>query len=184
MLCPGLATITTERLVLREIVESDFAAIHAYACDPDVCRFMSWGPNTADDTWGYIGRAAKQRAVSLRDAWTLAICLKDTRLIGGCGIHVTDPDAQQGFIGYTLHRAHWGTGYATECARALLRFGFRHVGLHRIWTDCDTQNLASARVLQKAGMRREATLRKNKRKGGEWRSSHIYAILAEEMVDG
>jgi RimJ/RimL family protein N-acetyltransferase len=173
--------ISTDRLVLRELMDADFGAVHAYAGDANVCRFMNWGPNTEEDTRGFISRAVGEQSHEPRRVYTLAICLKDAGLIGGCSVAITDEAAKQGFIGYVLHRAHWGKGYATECGRALLSLGFGELGLHRIWTDCDTENRASARVLEKIGMRREGTLVENKQKNGSWRSSHVYAVLSREM---
>jgi ribosomal-protein-alanine N-acetyltransferase len=61
-------------------------------------------------------------------------------------------------MGYVLVRARWGQGYATEAAMANLRFGFDELGLHKIMATCDTENIASARVLGKIGMRVEDNL--------------------------
>lgn len=173
-------SITTDRLTLRELRLTDFDAVHAYASDPEVSRYMNWGPNTEDETRTFIQRALAQQQCRDRAIYQLAICLRAGELIGGCGLYVTDQQARQGFIGYVLHRAHWGNGYATECARALLSHGFGALGLHRIWTDCDTENRASAHVLEKVGMRREGELVDCKLIDGVWRNSYVYAILAHE----
>ena len=82
--------------------------------------------------------------------------------------------------GTRLHPAQWGRGYTTEAARAMIDFGFRELGLHRIWADCDPRNVASWRVLEKLGLRREAHLRQNARIKGEWVDSLLYAILDRE----
>jgi [ribosomal protein S5]-alanine N-acetyltransferase len=176
-------SITTERLVLREIRESDFHAVHAYASDPEVARYMNWGPNSECETREFIARALRQQRDSPGTGHTFAICQLDSGLVGGCGISITDELSRQGFIGYLLHRAHWGKGYATESAQALLSFGFGKLGLHRIWTDCDTENTASAHVLEKLGMRKEGTLVECKLKNGSWRSCHLYALLSSEAQD-
>ena len=56
----------------------------------------------------------------------------------------------------------WGMGYATEAARLLVCVGFEQLGLNRIFSTCDVANAASARVLEKAGLQREATLEQHK----------------------
>jgi RimJ/RimL family protein N-acetyltransferase len=83
---------------------------------------------------------------------------------------------------YTIHPSYWGQGYATEAAHGLLAFGFGELRLHRIWADCDPANLASVRVLEKLGMRREGHLIENAWIKGAWEDSLIFAILDREWT--
>jgi len=76
--------------------------------------------------------------------------------------------------------AHQGRGYATEASRALLDFAFETMGLHRVVGRAEARNLASARVLEKLGMRLEARLIENEWVKGEWQSEVVYAILDRE----
>ena len=87
---------------------------------------------------------------------------------------------QRGEIGYILNPAYQGQGLATEVAGTLLRLGFEGLGLHRIVARCDARNVASARVMERVGMRREAHLVHNEFLKGEWTDELIYAILREE----
>ncbi len=87
---------------------------------------------------------------------------------------------QQGEIGYTFNPAYHGRGLATETALALLRLGFEGLGLHRITGHLDARNTASARVLERAGMRREAHLVENEFVKGEWSDELVYAMLRSE----
>jgi len=178
-----MESLRTGRLTLRDLTAHDFATVHAYASDPAVTRYMNWGPNTEQDTRGFIARALNQQAQTPRTHYTLGVCLEDGSLIGGCGLHVTDESSKEGFIGYVLNKTYWGKGHATEIARALLQFGFGTMGLRRIWTTCDTYNVASRRVLEKAGMRREGLLEKDNCKDGAWRDSYLYAALAGDIVE-
>jgi ribosomal-protein-alanine N-acetyltransferase len=173
--------IQTGRLVLRDLQEDDWQAVNSYASDPEVVRYMDWGPNTEDDTKIFIQRSIANQKERPRRDYTLALVLKpDDRLIGGCGIRVSDPDNREGWIGYCLNRHFWGQGYATETAQGLLRFGFDRLDLHRIFATCDPENVASARVLEKVGMKREGHLRERKWAKGKWRDSLMYAILDHE----
>ena len=116
-----------------------------------------------------------------RENYELAVVVKDEgALVGGARISVSDPRHHEGFIGYVLNRRYWGRGYATELAEALIGFGFKEMGLHRIYATCDIDNTASAHVMEKIGMQREGRLREYRLQGPNWRDQFIYAILDHE----
>lgn len=176
-----MVVIRTKRLILRDFNETDWQAVHGYASDPEVVRYMDWGPNTEEETKVFIRRSISHQKEKPRRNYTLAIILKaEDRLIGSCGLHVANPDNREGWLGYCLNRHFWGQGYATETAKALLRFGFQQLGLHRIYATCDPANIASVHVLEKIGMQREGHLREHKWAKGRWRDSLLYAILDSE----
>jgi ribosomal-protein-alanine N-acetyltransferase len=85
-----------------------------------------------------------------------------------------------GEILYLLNRQYWGHGYATEAVRAVLGFGFRELGLHRVYATCRPANVASSRVMEKVGMQREGHLRRHRWMKGAWHDSLLYAILEDE----
>ncbi len=178
-------TLTTEPLVLREFTEGDWQAVHEYASDSEVVRYMEWGPNTEKETRDFIRRAMASYGEKPRHDYQFAVVLKEEdRLIGACGLHVSNPDHQEAWIGYCFNRHHWGKGYATQVARRLLTFGFDELRLHRIFATCDPQNKGSVRVLEKVGMRREGRLREHKWVKGIWRDSFLYAILDHKWKTG
>jgi RimJ/RimL family protein N-acetyltransferase len=104
----------------------------------------------------------------------------DGQLIGGCRLNIADAKSRQGRIAYLFNRNYWGRGYATEATAAIIAFGFEQLGMHRIFATCDVKNFASARVLEKVGMRREGLRREDELLRGEWRDSYLYAILEQE----
>ncbi|MDP2662526.1 MAG: GNAT family N-acetyltransferase [Dehalococcoidia bacterium] len=170
--------LKTEYLFLRDFLDTDWTMVHEYASDVEVVRYQEWGPNTEAETKDFVRRAIASGRESPRRNHELAIVLSQTGLpVGGCGIYVSNPSNREGYIGYCINRTYWGQGYATEAARALLEFGFVHLGLHRIFATCDPANTASARVLEKAGMLREGHLREHKWAKGRWRDSFLYGIL-------
>ncbi len=175
------AALEMPRLVLRELHDDGAPAVHAYASDAEVVRYLDWGPNTPEDTARFLTAARAARDAVPRTAYHLAIVLRTTgHLIGGCRIEIRNAASGAGDLGYVLGRPHWGQGYATEAIRALVSFGFESLAFHRIWATCDARNAASARVLEKLGMKREGHLRHDVRRKGEWRDSYLYAILAPE----
>ncbi len=175
----SMVTIETGRLVLREFTMDDYEAAHAYASDPRVVEYMSFGPNTPEDTNRFLERAIEKQRQSPRTGYTLALTIGG-ELIGGCGLTITDAKLGEGEIGYCMRPEHWGRGIGTEAAGALIGFGFRELGLHRIIAKCDPMNVASWRVMEKNGMRREGRLRENVEIRGERRDSLLYSILRHE----
>lgn len=175
--------VETDRLLLREFGKDDFDAVHAYATDVEVVRYMPWGPNGEADTREFLARAAASARAVPRAGYELAVVEKATsRLVGGVGLHRSEPASGTAMIGYCLARSAWGRGLATEAARAMLAFGFGELGLHRVWAGCDPDNAGSVRVLEKIGMRREGHLREDTWIRDEWRDTLVYGILAREWV--
>lgn len=173
--------LQTERLILRDYVADDWRACHEYASQPRVVQFMPWGPNDEAATRDFIARCMEKAAKTPRTDWEVAVVLRDqNRLIGGCGIGLGEADRRSAGIGYCYNPEYWGHGYATEAASALLQFGFVTCGLHRIWATADVCNVASWRIMEKLGMRREAHFRQHVFQHGAWRDSYLYAILEDE----
>jgi RimJ/RimL family protein N-acetyltransferase len=169
--------IETERLRLRRLVPGDLAAMHAIESRPEVVRWLYWEPRT---------EAEVSLALDRRIAWPAehgftvgAELLATGALVGHVGLTV-EPEHRQGEIGFIFHPDHQGRGYATEAAAAVLALGFDRYGLHRVSGRLEARNTASARVLEKLGMRREAHLIENEWVKGEWQSELVYALLARE----
>jgi RimJ/RimL family protein N-acetyltransferase len=179
----GLA-LRTKRLLLRDFREEDWESVHVYASDPEVVKHMSWGPNTEEETKRFVRQAMEWEEERPRLHFELAVILKaDDSLIGGCGLNLSSSQNREGSLGCCFNRIYWRAGFATEAAETLILYGFEQLGLHRIWATCDPENLASARVLEKVGMKREAQLRENIWNRGKWRDSVIYAILDREWSE-
>ncbi|MBF8194110.1 GNAT family N-acetyltransferase [Nonomuraea sp. K274] len=176
--------ITTTRLHLRPFTPGDLDALHAYESRPDVARHLTWEPRDRDTSSTYLDKKITRTELHDEgDALDIAITLRATgTLIGNCVLIWTSRRHRQGEIGYVLHPDHHGHGYATEAAREMLRLGFDDLHLHRITGRLDARNTASARVLEKLHMRREATLVDNEHLKGEWTSETIYAILEHEWT--
>jgi [ribosomal protein S5]-alanine N-acetyltransferase len=173
--------LMTERLCLREFRGSDEADIHAYASDPEVVRYASWGPNTPGDTRAVLDAWQLEQRHWPRSSVTLAIELSaEGRLIGAIRLEERDAMHRAADFGYTVTRAYWNRGMATEAGRAVLETAFRVLRLHRVWATCDTRNVASRRVLEKLGLRREGEMRRDTIRAGAWSDTYLYAVLAEE----
>ena len=109
-----------------------------------------------------------------------AVLAESGELIGDCTLWQVSGVHRQAEIGYIFDPAHHGRGYATEAARELLRLAFRTFGYHRVFGRIEPRNTASARVLERLGMRHEAHLVENEYVKGEWQSEDVFAILDRE----
>ena len=170
--------LETPRLLLREYRLSDAPAVNEYSSNPKVVKYVPFGPNTLKETQKYLNRVIKDRRKRPRTEYQFAVILKENKqLIGGCNITIESFEHKKAHIGYILNPALQGNGYATESTNALLKFGFNTLKLHRVFGSVDTRNIASQRVMEKCGLRREAHLRHNLFQKGQWCDSYIYAIL-------
>jgi RimJ/RimL family protein N-acetyltransferase len=175
-------SLATERLLLRPYAESDFDALLAIESRADVARWLYWEPRDAEAVREKLARKLAEASLEADgDGISFAAVLATSgEMIGACSMHLVSAEHRQGEIGYTFHPDHHGRGYATEAARALLGFGFEECGLHRIIGRLEPRNEASARVLERLGMRREAHLVENEWVKGEWQSEAVYAVLDRE----
>ena len=173
--------LTTQRLILREFVEEDWEAVLQYQSDPLYLRYYAWTQRSEADAREFVGWFLDHQRQSARTRFQLAVVLKaEGKLIGSCGVRVNDPDLREGDIGYELDSRYWGQGYATEAAREIVRFGFEERGLHRLEARCVAENVGSARVLEKIGMRQEGYLREKERYKDRWWDQRLFAILDHE----
>lgn len=171
--------ITTERLILREFVPSDYDAIYAYASDPSVTRYMLYGPRDPMDTHDYLERVIGYQSNVPRTVWELAVARReDGAVIGACDITLLR--AGEGDLGYMLHHDAWGKGYASEIAKSLINEGFEALRLERILSTVATENLRSIRVLEKAGLRWEALYRRFAQAKGRLWDCHLYSTSRAE----
>ncbi len=172
-----------ERVTLREFVLNDWPAVHDYACRPEASRYQAWGPNTPEESRAFVEEAVASARAEPRSRYELAVELTGTRrLIGSGELQVHSRRFREGEISYIIHPELWGRGYATEVARLLLRFGFAALGLHRIFATCDPRNVASARVLEKAGMTFEGRMRHTMLIRDGWRDSLLFSVLEDEWA--
>ncbi len=173
--------IRTARLVLRELAETDWPAVFAYQTDPRYLRYYHWTERTEGDVRKFVRMLAAWQLEQPRRKFQLAITLAgEGTLIGNCGIRRKPENEWEADIGYELAPLYWGCGYATEAARRIVSFGFSELALHRVSSWCIADNVASARVLEKVGMRCEGRLRENEYFKGRWWDTLLFGLLKDE----
>ncbi|HEY4243960.1 MAG TPA: GNAT family protein [Kofleriaceae bacterium] len=175
-------TLETARLVLRELRETDAAAIADGAGDKRVARYLVAVPSP------YPVALARRWVRGRVDWWerergmTLALTKRGSeQLLGTVSLRRYARD-RRAELGYWLAARAWGNGYATEAARALIDFGFRELELARIYAHVLDGNDASMRVLEKLGMLREGVRRQHVRKGTRLCDVVLYGLLRDEWT--
>jgi RimJ/RimL family protein N-acetyltransferase len=170
-------TLETARLRLRSPRQEDAAVIFdSYARDPIVTRYLVWLPHRSiETTERFIALCIEQWASA--SAFPYVIRRKsDDRLVGMIDLRTDEHGAN---VGYVLAKEHWGQGIMTEAARCIVAYALAQQELYRVQAFCDVDNVASARVLEKVGMRREGTLRRyvvHPAVSSEPRDCYLYAI--------
>jgi RimJ/RimL family protein N-acetyltransferase len=167
--------LATERLVLRRFRPDDAEAFAAYRSLPQVARYQSWDvPVSLEDATTSVSGFAS--GDPLRPGWFQYAIELDGRLIGDLGLNLHD-NLMQAELGFTLAPAEQGKGYATEAVRGLLDHLFGERQLHRVSAECDARNVASARLLERVGFRREGLRIANSWFKGEWTDDLLFGLL-------
>ncbi len=158
----------------------DAPAIHAYQSDAEIYRYMSPEPPASlDALTESIRQWLELEAEDRRPPWV--IVPKETgRVAGLIGLDHLNRAHSGGWLDFQLARRLWGKGITTEAVHAVLGYGFATLGLNRIGGYCWEDNMASRRVMEKAGMHYEGTLRQLRFAKGAYRDLRYYSMLAEE----
>ena len=169
--------IETERLRLLSLSESDIAELVPLIGDHRVAATTLRIPHPFRENHAreFLNSPATENELRL------GIRLRGSgAFIGGIGLHPY-PEHKRAELGYWIGVPYWGQGYATEAARAVVKYGFEIVQLNRIFAGHFKHNPASGKVLQKIGMKYEGCMRQNILKWGNFIDVELYSILKQEF---
>lgn len=173
--------LVTERLILRRFAMSDLSDLLGLRSDPELLRYQSWEAQDEAAIRSFLTAMAMATLGEPGKWFQFAVTLRTNgELIGDCGLHLLAEDPRQGEIGYTFARAYQGQGFAQEAVDALLTYIFNQLDLHRIAAITDMRNMASIKLLERLGFRREGLTRQAFWNKGEWVDEYIYATLRSE----
>ncbi|HYF15529.1 MAG TPA: GNAT family N-acetyltransferase [Phycisphaerales bacterium] len=176
------ATITTERLQLRQPTETDAPAIAAAANDERIARMTLRlpYPYTIDDARKWIAMVADGLATG--NACMALITLREGGAVAGAvGLEI-NTDHQRAELGYWIAREHRNQGYATEASVALVRHGFTKLGLRRVHSCHYAANPESGRVILKTGLKPEGVQRGHALRMGAVHDVVQYGVLRDEWL--
>jgi len=173
--------LETERLILRPFTPEDAPVVQRLAGDDAIYSTTLNIPHPYEDglaeQWigTHTGEFEKGRSA------TFAVVRRgDGLLIGAVGLTIRR-EHDRAEIGYWIGRPYWNNGYCSEAARAVLRYGFRTLGLNRIHANHLKRNPASGRVMQKIGIRYEGCRREHIVKDGRTEDLEEYGLLRREF---
>ena len=174
--------LETSRLTLRPFVEGDFEAMHAMRSDPEVARYLYGETLSEDETRDLLAKKIATPAWAREGDWLSAAVVEHESgaTVGDLVLRWVSERDRTAEVGFIFDPRHQGKGFATEAARPLVAWALTGAEMHRVIGRTEARNRASARVLEKLGMRLEAHLVENEWIKGEWQSELVYAVLDRE----
>ena len=177
-----MVIIKTNRLILRPVELSDAKAIFHYRSNFDDNKYQGWIPYSINDVKEFI-KIKITPFFNTENTWfQFAITtIHDNRLIGDVGVHFFS-NGNQVEIGCTLDKDFQHNGYATEAIRGLIDHLIFKLKKHRITASVDPRNVASIRLIERMGFKKEAYFKQRIFIRGEWTDDVIYSILKEDWI--
>jgi ribosomal-protein-alanine N-acetyltransferase len=173
--------LTTERLTLRELRDSDAADVLVFRGDPIVQKYDDPIIHTEPEARAFIDALREEYLARHGISWAVTWSGQD-RVLGVFSLHAWDHYHRRAEAGYGLARAWWGQGIASEALGAILRFGFEALDLHRIYARTIADNHESVRLLERLGFQREGSLRQHSwEDDGSFHDSAVYGLLRGEF---
>lgn len=175
-----LPRLETARLILRKATKNDVSEIFVYASDVEVTRYLRWGTHqTPSETENYVNEVLAQYRTGRDGAWFIEY-RQNSNIIGSIHLMEINIQHRKAEVGFALSKNYWNKGIATEALRKVLEYSFG-IGLNRIEGLCINDNRAAARVMEKAGMKKEGELREYLFQKGAFRNFWMYSILQQEF---
>jgi ribosomal-protein-alanine N-acetyltransferase len=173
--------LETTRLILRGLTEEDIPFLLDHFGKDEINRYDS------DENVTTLEEAADvyRKYVAPRPhLFRLGLVMKATKdLIGTLGFYEIDRRNKRAIVAADLGKEYWGKGLMSEALRALIRFGFREMGLNRIEASIDPRNVRSLRLVERCGFRKEGVFRQRYYYKGAFHDDVIYSLLKEEWKD-
>ena len=176
-----LLTLTSQRILLRNLQEDDLTDFLAYRSDPSVARYQGFEPYNEQQALDFI-LSQKNKEFGLPGEWLqLGIIERSgNRLIGDCAVKLFDEGLQTAELGCTISPGFQGKGFAKETLLTLMNFLFEQKNIRRIVEITDAENISSIHLLENIGFRKEGHFIENIWFKGKWGSEIQYALLAAE----
>lgn len=151
-------TLETERLILRPLTTADLKSHHEYSSDWETVKYMyalSFPKGSVvpeEKTFAYLKECELEWEKDAPEFYEFAVVEKSSaKMIGNLCLY---PEKEACELGWIFNRAFWGKGYCTEAALKIKEFALETLGIKKLVAHCDERNLASARVMEKLGMKK------------------------------
>ncbi|WP_203453757.1 GNAT family N-acetyltransferase [Jiangella aurantiaca] len=174
--------LATRRLRLRDFRDDDVDGLYALVSDDRLTRTLAFDSLDREQAAGMLRTAVDLAAARPRVEYYLAVTLREGDDVPIGFVRLGLADVRAGKLGYLIAAEHWGHGYATEAAAAMLDLAFGPLGLHRVSAAIGPDNAASIAVAERLGLVLEGRMRENVFTNGGWRDSLLYSVLAPEWT--
>lgn len=169
-------TLQTQRLLLRQIAETDIDKVFEGLSHPDVIKYFAISYDSLEATKAQMKWYADMISNDTGRCW--AICAADDpEFYGVITLNFWNKHFRCAEMGYWIFPQYWRKGIVTEAAARVIQFGFKEMNLHRIKAETEDDNAGSIATLKKLGFVYEGTQRECEIKDGRFINLEIYAIL-------
>jgi RimJ/RimL family protein N-acetyltransferase len=176
-------TLATDRLILRPFTLADAPNVRRLAGEWAIADTTANIPHPYEDGMAESWISSHAEHFEQGTAVVFAITLRATReLVGAISLFSIRPAFGRGEMGYWIGVPYWNQGYCTEAAQALIRHAFDDLGMHRVFAEHMVRNPGSGRVMQKAGLTYEGTLRQHVKKWDQYEDLAVYGILRSDQA--
>lgn len=173
----------TPRLILRDFQQNDLACVKELESLPETYYYESSQPNLEQITIK-LQQTQEEALHSPRTRFRLAITIQPLDQVRGrVSLMLINESIREWEIGWAIHPAEWGKGFATEAAHRVLEFAFTELGAHRVVAFSHAKNTASIQVMNKLNMQQEGLLRETRPWKNGWSDEVVFSILDREWKD-
>ncbi|MDQ0187184.1 GNAT family N-acetyltransferase [Cytobacillus kochii] len=171
--------ITTERLLIRPFKRNDLQDVFAIYNNDDTCKFLLHEKWTDEDMNKRFDKKLANCALTKESMLSLAVIYKN-KVVGDLSVWYTEmKDTVE--IGYSFSNKVAGRGLATEAVSSLVYKLFDEFNVHRIQANLDARNIASQKLCERIGMRKEAHFIQDFWNKNEWTDSIVYGMLTSDL---
>jgi len=172
--------LETDRLLLRELRESDAPDVFKFFSDEEVLRYYDSDPmKTHSEALDLINYLLKGYVEKKSIRWAITLKGSDT-VIGTCGFHNMANRSRRAEIGYELSRSHWRQGIMTEALKRIISYGFSEMGFHRIEALTEPENHPSRQSLLKLGFKEEGVMLERDYYSGKYQDEVMHRLLSRD----
>ncbi len=178
----GTVLLETERLILRQFRESDAEEMYRnWAGNPNVTRYLTWPTHSSPEESRYVIGVWMREYSDLRSYQWCIEYKENHQAIGSISVVEINENIDAAGVGYCIGEDYWHKGITAEALREVVRFLFEEVACNRIWARHDVHNPNSGKVMKKAGLSCEGTLKQGGRNNTGLCDMVIYGAVRNEI---
>jgi ribosomal-protein-alanine N-acetyltransferase len=171
--------LRTEHLILRRMEEKDIQGIYDFYSDPESLKFVPRNLFTEMDQAIDKLKIFNQIFENKNGIWWAFTHKEEEKLIGFGGFFEIDKEAKKAELGYGFLPGNWGKGFGTEAVKKLTEFGLKELLLHKIYAFVDPKNIASIKLLEKFGYKREGLFKDHDFAQNKYFDTAVYTLINE-----